>query len=539
MAVKAYSYMRFSSAAQAEGDSLRRQLKAAHDWAADHPDVELDTTTRDLGVSAFKGEHRVKGALSAFLARVQDGKIERGSYFLVESFDRLSRESEMVAINLLSSIALAGIRVVTLFDGHEYHAGSDAMDIMRAVIVMSRAHDENKARGKKLAAAWADKKARARLTGEILSRRGPAWTEFNDTTKRFDLIMDRAKIIERIFREATEGMGGTAIAARLNDDLEPPFVDGSDGWHAGYVLTILKSPTVTGRYQPTLTTKTPGKRMERVFDGDAIENYYPRVITDELFERVQGIIHRRNKRGGGKGRRGKAFPNLLLGMGRCEACGGTLILGNAPNSADVRSYRCYQASRKHRCTNTERYLAAPIEATLEWFLVTARADNEEPTSARVELTAHLDRRAELQRRIANLMDQMEDGSTSVTARLREREVELVGVEKAISDLKTDQRSGANINRSEAMMSAIQWLRSMKDMEGDDLFRARAKANALLHDVFDWIMPTNRGLFLGHGDKFRYAETDLITGAMFLEPGQPIIGAALHEIMGEIPALDAA
>ena len=136
MPVKAYSYMRFSSAAQREGDSLRRQLQAARDWADARPEVELDTTTRDLGVSAYKGEHRVRGALASFLKRIEQGDIPTGSYFLIESFDRLSRETEMVAVNLLTSITLAGIKVVTLVDGHEYHAGSDAMDIMRAVIVM-------------------------------------------------------------------------------------------------------------------------------------------------------------------------------------------------------------------------------------------------------------------------------------------------------------------------------------------------------------------------------------------------------------------
>ncbi|MBO0111153.1 recombinase family protein, partial [Listeria monocytogenes] len=78
--VKAYSYMRFSSAAQREGDSLRRQLQAAKDWAAARPDVELDTTTRDLGVSAYKGEHRVRGALASFLKRIEQGDIPTGSY---------------------------------------------------------------------------------------------------------------------------------------------------------------------------------------------------------------------------------------------------------------------------------------------------------------------------------------------------------------------------------------------------------------------------------------------------------------------------
>jgi DNA invertase Pin-like site-specific DNA recombinase len=538
MLVTAYSYARYSSAAQSEGDSLRRQLKAALDWADRHPGVILDTTTRDLGVSAFKGDHRVKGALASFLERVKAGKIPRGSFFLIESFDRLSRENETVAINLLTGITLSGIKVVTLVDGHVYDDKSDAMDLMRAIIVMSRAHEENKARGLKLAAAWADKKKRARENGEVLSRRGPAWTDFNETTKRFDLIPERAAVIRRIFEEAIDGMGGTAIAARLNQDGVPPFVATSDGWHPGYVLTILKSRSVMGFYQPTFWNKSAGERAVRQHDGEDIAGYYPEVITPETFERVQGVIHRRNKRGGGRGRRGKAFPNLLLGLGRCEACGGTLVLGNATHLPKSRFWRCYQSSRGHRCSNKTRYRLQPVEAALEHFLALARADNQEPSSARMELIAAQDRQAEVKRRISILLDQMESGS-SVADRLRQREIELVEIERTIDAIKRDERSIAQVNRSDTMLEAVQWLTDMETLEGDDLYRARAKANSLLADVFDWIMPTAEGgIFLGQGSSFRYATADMFSGVMLIEEGMEIVRANLDAIIGPVPSADA-
>ncbi|HXQ45394.1 MAG TPA: recombinase family protein, partial [Caulobacteraceae bacterium] len=89
---KAYAYSRFSSHAQAEGDSLRRQLSAAFAYAEAH-NLDLDTTLRDLGVSAFTGDNRMKGALKLFKDRVARGEVERGSYLLIDSFDRLSRET--------------------------------------------------------------------------------------------------------------------------------------------------------------------------------------------------------------------------------------------------------------------------------------------------------------------------------------------------------------------------------------------------------------------------------------------------------------
>ena len=75
---KAYSYKRFSTQAQAEGDSLRRQTAMAEAWA-DREGIPLDTELKltDEGVSAYTGANRDVGALGAFLEAVKEGR-ERG-----------------------------------------------------------------------------------------------------------------------------------------------------------------------------------------------------------------------------------------------------------------------------------------------------------------------------------------------------------------------------------------------------------------------------------------------------------------------------
>ncbi|MFN3523140.1 MAG: recombinase family protein [Phenylobacterium sp.] len=115
----AYSYARFSSRAQAEGDTLRRQLSAAFAYA-DENGLTLDTTLQDHGVSAYTGANRAKGALKSFIDRVESGEIERGSYLLIDSMDRLSRQDVTQATHQLLGIALAGITVVTLNDGRKF-----------------------------------------------------------------------------------------------------------------------------------------------------------------------------------------------------------------------------------------------------------------------------------------------------------------------------------------------------------------------------------------------------------------------------------
>ena len=90
---KAFSYLRFSTPEQMKGDSYRRQTEAAQAYATKHG-LELDDslTLRDKGISAYQGRNATDGRLSAFLSAVETGRVRPGSYLLVESLDRLSRE---------------------------------------------------------------------------------------------------------------------------------------------------------------------------------------------------------------------------------------------------------------------------------------------------------------------------------------------------------------------------------------------------------------------------------------------------------------
>ena len=89
----AYSYIRFSSAAQERGDSLRRQTQGTEAYVQ-KKGYTLDTTLhlQDLGVSAFRGVNVREGALAAFLEAVKQGRVKPGSVLIVESLDRLTRD---------------------------------------------------------------------------------------------------------------------------------------------------------------------------------------------------------------------------------------------------------------------------------------------------------------------------------------------------------------------------------------------------------------------------------------------------------------
>ncbi|HWI26590.1 MAG TPA: recombinase family protein, partial [Stellaceae bacterium] len=106
---RAYSYLRFSTPEQERGDSFRRQTSMAEAYAVKNG-LQLDERSfRDLGVSAFRGANAETGMLGEFLNLVRCEAIPQGSFLLVESLDRLSRNKPRKAVRLLESICEEGI----------------------------------------------------------------------------------------------------------------------------------------------------------------------------------------------------------------------------------------------------------------------------------------------------------------------------------------------------------------------------------------------------------------------------------------------
>lgn len=299
----AYSYVRFSHPEQARGDSLHRQTEKAENWCQRNG-VALDTATtfRDLGRSAYLGEHRKnpeRHALAAFLKMVEQGKVPRGSYLIIENLDRLSREHIRPALTLLLNLIEAGVRVVQLRPVEMvYDDKVEPMALMMAIMELSRGHNESAMKSERVGAAWREKRRRAqageqqqptRRMGEasrLLTHRLPAWVE--EKAGKPVLIPDRAAVVRRIFELASSGYGIPAIISRLEKEGVPPF--GRVGrWTRSYVLIILKDRRAMGELQPK-----KGKDL----DGPVIPDYYPAVVSlDEFHAARAGANERRTNRG--------------------------------------------------------------------------------------------------------------------------------------------------------------------------------------------------------------------------------------------------
>ncbi|TIP26252.1 MAG: recombinase family protein [Mesorhizobium sp.] len=319
---KAFSYVRFSTPEQAKGDSFRRQTEAAAQYAAVNGlDMDTKFTFHDLGKSAFRGRNSTEGMLGEFLKYVKSGDVPKGSYLLVENLDRVSRETAWDALDRLRDIAKEGVTVVTLSDGKQYSFDSlrqNPMDMMFAIMLFMRANDESETKGRRVGAAWANKRRLAK--DKPLTALCPGWLALRPDRSGFDPIPDRAATVRRVFELTLAGSGQHSIAETLNREGVAMFGRGKH-WHRSYIKKMLADPSTIGTFTPHRLETIEGKKTR--VPAETVEGYFPAVIDPETFERVAAM-------GGGRaGHSGRGvMANILAGLAKCPQCDATMTRVN-------------------------------------------------------------------------------------------------------------------------------------------------------------------------------------------------------------------
>lgn len=478
----AYSYVRMSTPEQLKGDSLRRQLEKSRRVAKEHG-WHLDESLRDLGLSAFTGENRERGALGQFIAKVKAKEVEPGSILLVESLDRLSREQVTDALEQFLALTNAGIIIVTLEDESRpevYSKESMSRDWTRliiSIVAMARAYNESSTKGIRVKEAW--QKKRDNAAKSPMTAACPAWLRLNDG--KFEVIEERAAIIRKIFKDCSDGIGQTRIVADLNRAGIPAFR--GDGWHRSYVQKLLEGEAVIGRYQPhRLIAKDGRKRREPI--GDVIEGYYPPIVDLDVYEAAR--IARTNRRSSG-GRKGRTYSNIFTGLCRCEQCGGTMeFVDKGPKPKGGAYLQCARARRGHKCTHRQCYRYDEIERSfLEHvhhfdFSAIMGAANNQLRDVR-ERIAYLQIKAnDLTRKCQNLaLEQEESPNRFLVDRLNSLTSEL---DKTEEELKGERARELIIKgrASSAQKDEIEDIRKrMVEANGDELFVIRSQLASMV------------------------------------------------------------
>ena len=492
----AYSYRRFSSLEQSKGDSLRRQTELSEQYAIEHNLVLDDSLSLlDAGVSAYRGANSTEGSLGRFIEAVKDGRVASGSWLLVESLDRLSRNTVDNALALFLQLLQSGITVVTLGDRKVYSKDSvatNSTDLILSLLIFARANEESATKSLRIKQVVKAKRQQARDTGKPIGGNPPAWLQLSKDKTKYEVRKDRAKIVQRIYQMASEGsMGGAAIARELSAEGIPTFGKATY-WCAASISRLLTNRATIGEYQPK--TKEEGKL---VASGDPILNYFPPVIPSTQFASVQ--VARESRRVGLRGRQGRRFSNLLKGITQCDRCGSSLRYVSQKSRENSYLLCSHARDNSGRCPRIglryhliEKALLSSL-SELDWQSLIANSAPDHKLQ-RITLQARLTviegHLLTAQKRTANLIDAIADGGPSPKALVAAADKSEQETHKLTEELSEAQQALQDHTRTAekstetaaAFTSAVDLLASVTNSA--DLYGLRAKVHHLLSQLID-------------------------------------------------------
>lgn len=303
----AYSYVRFSTKRQAKGHSYQRQTEAfqkSEQWAESNGfRFSDDLRLEDLGVSGRKAFKDPKAAFFKFLEAVREGKIPKGSVFVVENLDRMSRAQISDALTIFMEILKAGIDIKT-FEPDRYYTETDINNnpysLMEPISSMVRAWEESERKSVMQKSLWEHR----RKVGGYIGGRIPAWLKPRADKRGFDLIPERVEVVRQIFKLAIQGIGATTITKILNMEKVPPF-GSSQGWTASYIHKMLNNTAIIGYHHHCVMQDD-----QRVQVGEPVADYYPVALEDpQDFYRAQSRKSKSRARG-----RNPRISNLFTGL---------------------------------------------------------------------------------------------------------------------------------------------------------------------------------------------------------------------------------
>jgi len=317
-----WPYGRFSSKPQEEGDSRARQDASITAWITrNRIDARLvQQFIFDAGASGFHARHlRDDGGLARFLRSVERGDVRQGDFLLVENLDRLSRLAPTDAQELVLRIINAGVTIaVCESELLVSKAGLNSGDgsLWRLIGEIERAHRESSRKSAMIASSW-ESKRRAASEGRRTSHKCPRWLRWDDKTRAYVLIPERAQVIREIYRMAWKS-GSATITRALNAEPAKYSPFGGKCWTEAYVQKILKERTVLGEVAFSQSTYVGGKRVIAPL-GEPVAGYYPAVITEKQWNGIAAL--RAKRQFWDRGAKLGEVPNILPGRVRCSGCG--------------------------------------------------------------------------------------------------------------------------------------------------------------------------------------------------------------------------
>ncbi|HRJ73007.1 MAG TPA: recombinase family protein [Terrimicrobiaceae bacterium] len=482
-AKRAYSYVRFSRAHQADGDSMRRQEAATQKYC-DKRGFILDKSLdlEDKGVSAWRGKNAKQGALGRFLDACERGVVPPGSALIVENLDRLSRDKPRRTQRLLSEL-LDDYKIeihLTMIDKVLLPEKDDGMDAMYVVALAARANEESETKSGRLIEAFAEKrKEAAEGKAVIIHPVCPWWLILDKENSKFICPPERAAVVKLIYEMASGGWSTPQIARHLRECGQPtwrtetrkklstgeanPKLGQQRTWDSVYIRKILSSDAAQGHVSP----------MGRLGRKHTVTNYYPRIVTDELAAEARAAQARLAKRSKGRIADGKRPTNLFRNLLRFK--GHWVRHGAAPNrKLDAHGQKTYIGYYECIEPDAGKLLyyspARQLEPVILACLSELHPEDLRPLDGATRPLRSIILKAQLaniETKAANLLAAIESGSLAVANRLKQLEGELAMGRRELAEAireETIPADDANKGELDQIRSLTPNLKSNEDRE---------------------------------------------------------------------------
>lgn len=347
-----YSYIRFSTAEQAQGHSLSRQMSYAKEIAQDKG-LELDEslTMKDMGLSAYHKTNITRGTLGVFLEAIKHDKVPAGSILVIESLDRISRAAPMESQGIIAQIINADITVITAADRKEYNKESikkNPMDLVYIIITLIRANEESEIKSLRVRAALT-KQCQDWIAGKrgfrVKCGKPPSWVTWNDDKKIFEFEPRNKAIMLRKIELFKKSYGGIKIAEIINDEFGARTVH-----HTGANV-----------YKEVKRRSLVGELNVKVGDVDyVLDGYYPPLMSEAEFD---FLIADSAKRGATK--YSQEFVGIISGIDVFKCCNCGSSVGANVGYRNKKLANVSSGNKRYGCVEAKRNNGCDMKATIQ------------------------------------------------------------------------------------------------------------------------------------------------------------------------------
>jgi len=452
--MKAVIYARYSSHNQRE-ESIEGQIRECQDFAARNGFVVIG----EYIDRALSGKTDDREDFQRMIKDSEKGHFDAVLMYTMDRFARNRYDSAMYKAKLKKN----GVKIY--YAKQAIPEGAEGIILESVLEGMAEYYSENLSRN--VRRGMNENALQCKVNGGVCL----GYRKSKDSKYEIDPV--GSKIVQDIFEKYATGMSATQIVKYCND--------------RGYKTAHGKSFT-----RNSLRTILQNKKYIGIYeyDGTVIEDGIPPILSRELFDRVQGML-RHNYTARAKTKAKEDY--LLTTKVFCGHCGSNMIgeSGTSRHGTTYHYYKCGNRKRGHDCLKKtekkdllERIVVQHTvekvltDANIKMIATNAMALIEKEAADNTLRIAYEKELKDVQKRIGNLLDLMEQGISTESTRGR-----LLELESRKNDL---ERNIARENAKKPRLTKeriIFWLNSFKQGDIEDIEYRRRVIDTLVNSVY--------------------------------------------------------